>query len=107
MWATLTAGRAARCCALAEGPSVLQVQVPCRKCPSTALIRGSPRAVTVASESTFMFLHEAGDVPSREGPLIVDDAAQVLGRPGTRPVEELLECVKLCFGLEHVSLSAG
>ena len=42
MCATLTAGRCSRCRALAAVPLVLNVQVPCRKCPSTALIRGSP-----------------------------------------------------------------
>ena len=54
MWATLAAGRAARWAALAAVPLVLKDQVPCRKCPSSALIRGSPAAVTVATLSTFM-----------------------------------------------------
>ncbi len=54
MCATLVAGWRARCRALAELPSVLKVHVPCRKWPSRALMRGSPRAVTVATDSTFM-----------------------------------------------------
>jgi len=33
---------------------VEKVQVPCRKWPSMALIRGSPWAVTVATEITFI-----------------------------------------------------
>jgi hypothetical protein len=40
------------CRAFADEPSVLKVQVPCRKWPSSALIRGSPPAVTVATVST-------------------------------------------------------
>ena len=54
MWATLTAGRVSRCFALADVPAVLNVHVPWRKCPSRALMRGSPDAVTVATASTFM-----------------------------------------------------
>lgn len=52
--ATLTAGRVARCRALAADPLVPKLHVPCTKCPSSALIRGSPRAVVVATVMTFM-----------------------------------------------------
>src|SRR3954451_20420538 len=44
----LAAGRAFRWRAFAADPDVVNTQRACRKWPSTALIRGSPRAVTVA-----------------------------------------------------------
>src|SRR5262249_39145524 len=56
---TLTDGRARICRALGEPPSVVKCHRPCRKCPSTALTRGSPRAVTVARLSTHMPLRSA------------------------------------------------
>src|SRR4051812_28585869 len=52
MHAALTAGRAVIWRPLGELRRVLMVQCPCRKWPSRALTRGSPRAVTVAKLST-------------------------------------------------------
>src|SRR4051794_26664209 len=54
MCATLAAGRAARWRALTAVRAVPKYHFPCRKWPSTPLIRGSPFAVTVASASVHM-----------------------------------------------------
>ncbi len=50
----LTAGRAARCLALAAPRAVLKYHRPCSRWPSTALTRGSQVAVTVEIASVHM-----------------------------------------------------
>ncbi|MFB4308215.1 hypothetical protein [Actinomadura sp. GTD37] len=59
MCAALTAGRAAVWRALAAPRAVPKCHLPCRKCPSTPLIRGSPLAVTVDRAGREMFITEA------------------------------------------------
>jgi len=54
MCAADAAGRWRSWRALAARPDVVKTQRPCRKCPSTPLILGSPLRLTVASANVFM-----------------------------------------------------
>ncbi len=100
-WATLTAGRSRRCRALAAVALVLKLQVACRKWPSSALIRGSPRAVTVATVSTFMPVSSA----TRSAAVSTRSWLMMLRRcsvdVGQRAVQQLLQGSGLGGGLQH------
>ena len=88
-------------CALADVPAVLNVHVPWRKWPSRALMRGSPDAVTVATDEHLHAGEQRDELLGGEGAVVVDDAAQVPRRPRVRGVEQGLQggCLVRC--LEH------